>query len=124
METKICSICKKELPITKFIMRKIHYSTCCVDCRPVRKWLRAYKRMVSRCCDPRNKFYSRYNAKGIKVLITPDDFRKLFFEQRADLMKSPTPHRVDNDGNYELGNIKFMEWNDHEDLHRKEKQNG
>lgn len=76
--------------------------------------------MLSRCkydC----KAYAKYRIKNIQVLLTFEDFRKMWDEQARYLI-SPTVHRVDNDGDYSINNIVFVEKLDHLKLHRKRKE--
>lgn len=57
-----------------------------------------------RCSNPNDKKYGYYGARGIKCLIT-----------KAELMASIGPRpsarysldRINNDGNYELGNLRW-----------------
>jgi len=118
MNTKICKMCNKELPIIEFKSKRL-----CKSCWGKRKWRIMYKRMIDRCYNPRNRFYFNYNEKGIKVKINPEEFKALFYEQNADKLKHPSIHRIDNKGDYILGNLKFLEWKEHDLLHQKEKEN-
>jgi hypothetical protein len=64
--------------------------------------------MKSRCINPRHQAYRHYGARGIKVC---DRWRDSFEAFVADLPPKPGPEysidRVDNDGHYEPGNVKW-----------------
>lgn len=60
--------------------------------------------MKSRCYNPKTRQYRWYGAKGIKVLY------KSFEEFLGDVGKRPkgkSIDRINNNGNYELGNCKW-----------------
>lgn len=58
-----------------------------------------------RCCNPKNKDFDRYGARGIKFRFT--SFEQFF----AELGPRPSPQhsvdRIDNDGHYEPGNVRW-----------------
>jgi hypothetical protein len=65
----------------------------------------AYLNAKSRCEKPNNKYYSRYGGRGIK-------FRFANFDQFFSVLgRRPTPShsvdRVNNDGHYEPGNVRW-----------------
>lgn len=82
--------------------------------RQYRKTLQGYLRgvwdnMLHRCNNPKHHDYKYYGARGIKVKFASfDDF---FDYVVNDLKANPrglTIDRINNDGHYELGNIRFI----------------
>lgn len=63
--------------------------------------------MRDRCNNPRNPGYKNYGGRGIKVCEEWDDFTQFL----ADVGGRPSPElsidRIDNDGNYEPGNVRW-----------------
>jgi hypothetical protein len=73
-------------------------------------WMRAYSGAKSRCENPNNSLnYKRYGAKGIKFLMTKEDFKFLWFRDKAALMKSPSIDRIDASSHYTVDNCQFIE---------------
>lgn len=72
---------------------------------------KAYLGMIARCDDPSRKFYYRYGGRGIGVCDRWREERTGFANFYADLGPRPGPgysvERVDNDGDYEPGNVKW-----------------
>lgn len=70
-----------------------------------------YYKMVSRCTNPENQDYHHYGGRGIKIyeewIHSRDSFA--LYIQSLDNYDNPdyTMDRIDNNGNYEPGNIKF-----------------
>lgn len=70
-----------------------------------------YKRWESikqRCLNPNNPRWKDYGGRGITIC---DEWANDFGRFLADVGEPPTPHltldRIDNDGNYEPGNIRW-----------------
>lgn len=67
--------------------------------------------IVSRCTDPKNHKYPRYGGRGIKV---HDDWLSSYKNMVEYFLSSGYTDglqvdRIDNDGNYEPGNIRFVD---------------
>ena len=67
----------------------------------------AWRNMLRRCSDPRDKDYHKYGARGIKVCDRWLDFSNFI----ADMGARPPGMTLDrwpnNDGNYEPGNARW-----------------
>ena len=64
--------------------------------------------MIDRCINPKLRSYRHYGARGITVC---DRWRNSFSAFLADVGECPSPKhqldRIDNDGNYEPGNVQW-----------------
>jgi hypothetical protein len=71
---------------------------------------RIWSGMKTRCLNPRSKGYSYYGGRGITVCARWRDSFEAFYQ---DLGPRPSPQhsleRVDNDGNYEPGNVRWAQ---------------
>lgn len=62
-----------------------------------------------RCQNKKSKAYRYYGGKGVKCLMTEQDFQYLWFRDKAYNMKRPSIDRRDPNGNYEIFNCRFIE---------------
>lgn len=60
-------------------------------------------------CNKNCKTYKYYGARGIKCLLTLEQVKELWLRDNADSMNIPTIDRIDNDGDYEFNNCRFIE---------------
>ena len=138
MGTKICNKCKKEKALVEFYFRKDQNKyrneckECCLDnnsayCKrnkirikkkqeiyrdnkkKAHPYIGSYKSAQNRCNSKKNKDYHRYSGRGIKFLMTLDDFKYIWFRDKAYNMEQPEIDREDNDGHYESNNCRFIE---------------
>lgn len=75
-------------------------------------WKKTLCGIKQRCLNKKSASYYRYGGRGIKVNITADELKVLWFRDKAYLMDTPSIHRIDNDGNYEFGNCMYVERDD------------
>jgi len=77
------------------------------------KWVRsAYTSWMcqkSRCECKKTPYYKNYGGRGIVVKYSSREFVGWWREQMKTFFgKNPTIDRIDNDGNYEFGNIQIL----------------
>ena len=75
-------------------------------------WLRSYMAAKQRCLDKNSIGYKNYGGRGIKFLLKIAEVKKIWKRDKADLLKSPSIDRVNNDGNYEFSNCRFIEFSE------------
>lgn len=73
---------------------------------------RIWRNMKDRCSNPKNPAYKYYGGRGIVVCERWKDYAAFL----ADVGRRPssrvTLDRIDNDGNYELGNMRWATWHE------------
>ena len=75
----------------------------------LKPWMRTLSGARSRCRNERHKQYHRYGGRGIKCLLTAEQIEFLWVRDGASKMKRASIDRIDNNGNYEVSNCRFME---------------
>lgn len=71
------------------------------------------------CQNKRCKNYIKYGKRGIKLLMTQSDFKKLWLRDKAFDMVKPIIHRWNNDGHYEVNNCSFLPRSLHIGIHNR-----
>lgn len=66
--------------------------------------------MHNRCYDPRHNRYYRYGARGIRVCDRWHDFNLYLADVHAGYVPGLTLDRIDNDGHYEPGNMRWASY--------------
>lgn len=72
-------------------------------------WLRTKENIQKRCKDPNCASYPRYGGRGIKLEITTQELKELYFRDKAYLMKEASIDRLNNDKNYTKNNCRYLE---------------
>ena len=75
-------------------------------------WLTSYMSAEQRCNNKKHHAYHRYGGRGIKFMLTKEQVKYLYERDFACMMKWATIDRINNDGNYELQNCRFIEMSD------------
>ena len=75
----------------------------------IRGYLRVvFDNMIRRCNNPNDPHYNRYGERGIEVRFTLDGFRDYVIDVLKVDPRGLDIDRINNDGNYEIGNIRFI----------------
>lgn len=77
--------------------------------RKIKPWVRAWAMAKDRCLTPSSPNSACYGGRGSKFRLTLPEIKWLWNRDRAWHLKSPSLDRIDNDGDYELSNCRFIE---------------
>lgn len=124
MKIKICTNCRISKPATEkhfaFLKGgKNNLQSWCRECcnRNTKKYQHTingylklvYKDIKQRCNNPECKCYKNYGGRGIKNKFkSPDKFVDYIINVLKINPKGLTIDRIDNNGHYEKGNIRFV----------------
>jgi len=87
---------------------------CIKACRPIgyntieKHLRRIFSAMRQRCTCKNNPQYPRYGGRGIKLCFTVDEFINYVMNILQVDPRELDCDRINNDGNYERGNIRFV----------------
>jgi hypothetical protein len=148
---KLCSKCDKEKPLSEFSKKskgRFGVNSICKACisskskdyrkrtfkfqrdkivkrdkirRKTLPWVYILYGIRQRCANPKASGYKFYGERGIQCLISEEEVRFLWFRDEAHLLKKPSIHRINNDGNYCVENCRFIEQNQNKPEHTRAK---
>lgn len=72
-------------------------------------WRSHYFSAKNRCTNKNNQDYKTYGGRGIKFLLTMDEIKKIWVRDKAPLLHRATLDKINNNGNYEYSNCRFIE---------------
>lgn len=72
-------------------------------------WYRTLSNIHNRCNRKCRLDYKWYGGRGIKVLLTANDLKKLWFRDKAFLLKEPSIDRIDSNKDYTKNNCQYIE---------------
>lgn len=84
---------------------------------------RTWASFRGRCNNPKDPAYKNYGDRGIKVCERWNKFEN-FYEDMGDRPEGLTLERINNDGNYELGNCEWATWKKQARNKRAQKRKG
>jgi len=74
-----------------------------------RPWRSSYFNAKNRCVNRQGQNYKTYGGRGIRFLLSEEEIKILWFRDKAYTMKRHSLDRIDNNGNYEFSNCRFIE---------------
>lgn len=75
-------------------------------------WLLTYESIEIRCIRKSSTSYPNYGGRGIKMLITKEELKTLWFRDNASDMKKPSIDRIDSTGDYTFSNCRYIEFSE------------
>lgn len=71
-----------------------------------------WQSMIGRCSNENNTAYKNYGGRGIRVCDRWQTFENFYEDMFPSYSDDLTIERINNDGNYELGNCEWIPWAD------------
>ena len=106
----ICSGCLdiKQIAYQNIVSGKTKGCQACSQPRRIPKWLdRRCTAMKSRCTVPNAKSYKNYGERGIKFNFNSVLEAGLWIQENLGLHRDLEIDRIDNNGHYEAGNLRY-----------------
>jgi hypothetical protein len=92
-------------------------------------WVRTFYYILARTknlhttCKNHKRYSDMVRDYGhVKMLITKDELKHLWFRDKGFLMKRPSIDRIDSNGNYEISNCRYLEHKYNADRSRDEQK--
>lgn len=92
---------KERIYTQKYLNRKEYFKT--------HPWYRSHEAAKSRCNCKNRIGYHRYGGRGIKYKLTLEQVEYLWHRDNADKLDWASLDRINNDGDYEINNCRFIE---------------
>lgn len=118
--SRICENCGKTYWLPKY--RYAESTACSSSCKHALHGVRVAKHMMShdkvytawsnmkqRCTNPKKPEWKNYGGRGIGVCKEWLESFQAFYDYIGDVPDGLTLDRVDNDGNYEPGNVRWAD---------------
>lgn len=107
-KTTRCNSCAKRKASGSYVKKYSAYADVCPDPKHRRRLLNRIAACEQRCGNPRCRQYADYGGRGIKCMFAS---RREYLAYLMSLDGWDNPDldidRIDNDGNYEPGNLRF-----------------
>ena len=84
-------------------------------------WHISYVNIGQRCNNPNHPKYKFYGAKNIRRSITSSELKRMWYRDKAFLMKSPSVDRIDPTKDYSYDNCRYLEMEENRALAKKPK---
>lgn len=104
-----CKLCIKEMSKKRWQRDKIRLYKQNRQYEKRHPWYRQYRNAQQRCQNPNYDYYEHYGGRGIQLLMIPNEFKLLWFRDKAYNMKKPSIDRINNNGNYTIENCRYIE---------------
>jgi len=75
----------------------------------IEPWYAVFSRIRQRINDPNHPSYKNYGGRGIKLEITVQELKELWFRDKAGELDCASIDRIDINGDYKLSNCRFIE---------------
>jgi len=85
-------------------------------------WYSSYRNARNRCLNKNSKDYKNYGGRGIKFFLSIEEIKYIWFRDNARFLKMATIDRIDNNGDYELNNCRFIEKSENSRKSMRERQ--
>jgi len=72
-------------------------------------WYLHFYSAKNRCTLPCTPSYQNYGGRGIRMLLTLEEIKTLWFRDKALLLKRPSLDRIDSSKDYSYQNCRFIE---------------
>ncbi len=97
--------------MTKTIGEIERKAECARKYRKNNPWMKHYAkaRWEGTLKDGNGTRYEYYGGRGIKFILSIPEIKQLWLRDNADTLSQPSIDRIDNKGNYEFSNCRFIE---------------